>query len=101
MPATLMPSWASEPRKAGQSEYAAETPTLAAAGIVVTEISTPMSAPDLAVLSDRIPAVPAQNATKNAKKSGLAIDDERLWSRSLNVSGVTPVALKMTLARRT
>ena len=45
----------------------------AAAGIVVTEISTPISAPDFDVDSDSIPAVPAHAATKKAKKSGLAI----------------------------
>ena len=38
-------------------------PTLAAAGIVVTEIRTPMSAPDLAVLRESVPATPAQTAT--------------------------------------
>ena len=41
-----------------------------AAGIVVTEIRTPISAPDFAFVSDRIPAVPATKATKNEKKSG-------------------------------
>ena len=46
----------------------------AAAGIVVTEISTPISAPDFAVDSESIPAAPAQAATKNAKKSGLGDD---------------------------
>ena len=33
---------------------------LAAAGIVVTEISTPTSAPDLAEVSESTPAVPAR-----------------------------------------
>ena len=42
----------------------------AAAGIVVTEIRTPISAPDLAEVRDSIPATPARNATKNEKKSG-------------------------------
>ena len=45
----LMPSWASAPRNEGQSAYAAAMPMLAAAGIVVTEISRPITAPDLAV----------------------------------------------------
>jgi hypothetical protein len=44
---------------------------LDAAGIVVTETSTPISAPDLAVVSDSIPATPATTATKKLKKSGL------------------------------
>ena len=34
-----------------------------AAGIVVTEISTPISAPDLAFVSESIPTIPAANAT--------------------------------------
>ncbi len=33
---------------------------LAAAGIVVTEISTPTNAPDLAAVSDSTPATPAR-----------------------------------------
>ena len=43
---------------------------LEAAGIVVTEMSTPISAPDFAFVSERIPAVPATKATKKEKKSG-------------------------------
>ena len=41
-----------------------------AAGIVVTEISTPIRAPDLALVSESIPTIPAANATVNEKKSG-------------------------------
>jgi hypothetical protein len=37
----------------------------AAAGIVVTEMRTPMSAPDLAAVSESTPATPAKNATRN------------------------------------
>ena len=51
---------------------------LVAAGIVVTEINTPISAPDFAVHSDSIPATPAQAATKNVKKSGLEITFDKL-----------------------
>ena len=72
---------------------------LAAAGIVVTEISTPASAPDFDVVSDRIPATPAQNATKNVKKSGFAKITEKLWSASVNSSGVRSVHLKISEAR--
>jgi len=39
---------------------AVATPLFAMAGIVVTEISTPISAPDLAEVSDSTPAVPAR-----------------------------------------
>jgi hypothetical protein len=37
---------------------------LAAAGMVVTEMSTPTSAPDLAVERESAPAVPARSATR-------------------------------------
>ena len=69
---------------------------LAAAGIVVTEMSTPISAPDLAVLRLSIPAAPAHAATKKAKKSGWEMRFARLWSSSENVSGNSPVALKIS-----
>ena len=65
----------------------------AAAGIVVTEISTPVNAPDLAVVNERVPAMPAQNATKNENVSGFEMTSERPWSSSVNVSGATPVHL--------
>ena len=42
----------------------------AAAGIVVTEIRTPISAPDFAEESDSTPAVPARYATRNENSSG-------------------------------
>ena len=41
----------------------------AAAGIVVTEISTPTKAPDLADVSESTPAVPASAATIDAEVS--------------------------------
>ena len=65
---------------------------IAAAGIVVTEIRTPISTLDLAVVSDSIPATPAQNATITENQSGLAITSDRLWSATLKSSGVSPVA---------
>ena len=49
----------------------------------MTEISTPISAPDFAVVSESIPAAPAQKATKNARKSGLAMTSTSPWSASL------------------
>ena len=64
-------------------------------------MSTPISAPDFAVVSESIPAIPAQNATKNAKKSGAAIVADSEWSASVKVSGVTPRALKVNEARMT
>ena len=56
----LITSWAVAPPNSYQSRYAAATPTLAAAGIVVTEIRTPIRAPDLAVVRESIPATPGE-----------------------------------------
>jgi hypothetical protein len=39
-----------------------------------------MIAPDFAVESDSMPAVPAQRATNRVKMSGLAMMDESWWS---------------------
>ena len=51
-----------------------------------------MSAPDFAAVSDSTPAMPAQNATKNAKKSGLAMILDRLWEAASKFSGLAPIA---------
>src|SRR5829696_3464390 len=74
---------------------------LAAAGIVVTEIRTPISAPDLAVDSDSIPATPAQAATKNEKKSGLEMMSAIEPFLPMKSSGGSPDALKSRAARKT
>src|SRR5881394_2711465 len=66
----LISSWAIAPRQSDQSPKAAATPIAAAAGIVVTEISTPISAPDLAEVSESIPATPAKKATMKEKVLG-------------------------------
>ena len=42
----------------------------AAAGIVATEISTPTSAPDLALVRESTPTTPAKNATITENSSG-------------------------------
>ena len=55
-------------------------------------MSTPISAPDFAVVSDSIPAMPAQKATNAAKKSGVAIVRARPCCAETKVSGVTPMA---------
>ena len=49
-PTRLTASWPAEPTAVSQSPSAAAMPMFAAAGIVVTLISTPISAPDFAVL---------------------------------------------------
>ena len=72
---------------------------LAAAGIVVTEISTPISAPDFAVLRLSTPAAPAQAATKKEKKSGSAMKFAKLWPSWVKLSSNSPIALKASVAR--
>ena len=67
---------------------------MAAAGIVVTEMSTPIRAPDFAVDRLSIPAAPAQAATKKEKKSGLAMRLARPWFSWPKVSVKSPVARK-------
>ena len=53
--------------------------------------------------ADRLsmPAAPAQAATKNAKKSGLEMMFGELWPLVVKSSGVRPVALKASVARKT
>ena len=70
----------------------------AAAGMVVTETSTPISAPDLAEVSDRTPAMPATKATKNEKKPGSVMKLVCGCLPGSNSSGTTPVALKNSVA---
>ena len=68
---------------------------LAAAGIVVTEISTPISAPDLAVERLSMPAAPAQTATMNANASGLEMLFASAWSSMSKASGTMSAPSKM------
>src|SRR5512144_3225913 len=96
--ARLTASWASDPNHVSQSAYAAATPMLAAAGIVVTEIRTPISAPDFAVDSDSMPAAPAHAATKKEKKSGCEIRDAICESSLEKSCGASPVARKTSEA---
>ena len=64
----------------------------AAAGIVVTEMSTPISAPDFAVDSDSIPATPARSATTTESASGCAMKRVCERSSSAAASGPRPKA---------
>ena len=66
---------------------------LAAAGIVVTEISTPISAPDLAEVSESMPAAPAKQATMKEKSSGLEMNWVSGCIEPLKSASSSPVAL--------
>jgi hypothetical protein len=68
--ATLTPSWTADPQASSQTPYAAATATCAAAGMVVTEMSTPTSAPDFDDVSESIPATPARKPTIHDVASG-------------------------------
>src|SRR5918999_1064296 len=61
--------------------------------IVVTEISTPTSAPDFAAVSDSTPAEPATNATKKLSSSGSEMNRVKSWSTSTNSLGKRPSAM--------
>ena len=54
---------------------ASATPTFDAAGMVVTEMSTPTSEPARASVSATVPATPASTATITANRSGLEMND--------------------------
>ncbi len=47
---------------------------MAAAGTVVTEIATPISAPDFVEVRESVPAMPARNATTNDIQSGFQMN---------------------------
>ena len=64
----------------------------AAAGIVVTEISTPTSAPDFAEVSESTPAQPANIATISEKASGWEMNWVSGWISAEKSSGVRPTA---------
>ena len=53
-----------------QSPQARQTAKVPTAGIVVTEMNTPTSGPDFAVVSDSVPATPARQATTKDQPSG-------------------------------
>ena len=73
----------------------------AAAGIVVTEISAPISAPDFAVERLSIPAAPRAGGDEEREESGSAMMFARLCCGELNVSGNSPVSLKACTATYT
>ena len=56
-----------EPRASLQFSNASDTPMSAAAGIVVTEMKTPMSAPVRASTSETTPTIPASDRDDNGE----------------------------------
>ena len=66
----LTTSWSELPSTSCQAPNARPTATLAAAGMVVTEMNTPESPPIREEVSDRTPAAAAITATTNDHRSG-------------------------------
>jgi hypothetical protein len=92
MQTRLRASWPDAPPTSFQSLYAEATPTLAAAGMVVTEMSTPTSAPDLAVERERAPAAPASSATRIVYSSGCEMKSVAGRATGLRRSGAESTA---------
>src|SRR6202034_3089773 len=70
---TLSRSWAAAPPASAQLVNATDRPRSAAAGMVVTEMNTPMSAPARASVRETTPTIPARTATMTENMSGLLI----------------------------
>ncbi len=90
----LIESCAAAPPSSCQSRKAPATATLAAAGMVVTEISTPIRAPDLAAVRESTPAVPARTAPSTEKRSGCEMNCVSGCSSLAKPSGTRSTALR-------
>src|SRR3954454_13714088 len=86
----LTASCSAAPAISVQSLYAAATAILAAAGIVVIETRTPTSAPDLVLVNEIIPAIPASVATITENQSGWEMKFVSGWLASERFSGPIP-----------
>ncbi len=73
---------------------------LAAAGIVVTETSTPTRALDFGVVRLSIPTTPASTATKKEKMSGFEMNLVRVWASKSIDAGSWPIASKNRVVRK-
>ena len=71
----------------------------AAAGIVVTETRTPISAPDFEDVSASAPAIPATKATMNEKRSGREMKSVSGWSVTVKPAGWRSVARRARVKR--
>ena len=69
----LSSSWRNEPQASAQLPKAADTPMSEAAGMVVTEMNTPMIVLDRASVSEITPTTPARAATMRENQLGVSI----------------------------
>src|SRR5215475_4156277 len=74
--AMLRSSWSADPPASCQLENASDTPTSAAAGMVVTEMNTPLRALALASVRDTTPTSPARMATMTEYMLGVLMRSE-------------------------
>ncbi len=81
-----------EPTASLQAPYTSETPTSAAAGMVVTEMNTPVSAVALASVRDTTPTRPASTATTTENRFGVLIRSETGLTPARYSLGVLPEA---------
>ena len=94
----LRSSWNADPLASCQLENASDTPTSAAAGMVVTEMNTPMRALALASVRDTTPTSPARMATMTEYMLGVLMRSETGLVPLRNEAGAWPAA---RTARRT
>ena len=74
--ATFNSNWMRDPRASLQFSNAHDSPMSAAAGIVVTDMKTPMSAPVRASTTETTPTIPASVATTTENTFGVLIRSE-------------------------
>jgi len=73
---TLRRSWRTEPHASLPLPKASDTPVSEAAGMVVTEMNTPIKVADRASVSETTPTTPASRATMKENQFGVSIRSE-------------------------
>ena len=86
--ATFSSNCSVEPQASVQLAYAIDRPMSAAAGMVVTEMKTPMRALARASVNETTPTIPARTATTTENRFGLSIRLETGRTPSENALGV-------------
>jgi len=86
--ATFSSNCTAEPQASVQLAYAIDRPMSAAAGMVVTEMKTPMRALARDSVNETTPTIPARTATTTENRFGLSIRLETGRTPSENALGV-------------
>jgi len=87
---TFSSSWSSEPHASCQLPNASDRPSEAAAGIVVTEMNTPISALARASVSETTPTRPARMATMTENAFGELMRSATGRTPCTNAAGTWP-----------